>query len=94
MIKRTILGIAGAAALAMAALAGQAGEAQAGVHVSIGVPGLYIGPGPYYYGGYWAPPVYYGPYYHPRYYYHRRAPYHCHKWWANGYLHKKCHRHW
>lgn len=95
MLKRTVLGLAAAAAVGLATLSGGAGEAQAGVKVHIGVPfpGVYVGPpayGPVYYGGYWGPSFYYGPTLHPRFYYHPKAPYHCHG--KHGY--KKCHRHW
>jgi hypothetical protein len=45
---------------------GCATQAQAGVHIGIGVggPAYYYGPGPYYYG--YPPPYYYG--YYPGYY--------------------------
>jgi hypothetical protein len=94
MMKRSLLGLAAAAAMGLAALAGGTGEAQAGVNVHIGVPfpGVYVAPpAPVYYGGVWYPSFYYGATAHPRFYYHPKAPYHCHKW---GHRNRKCHRHW
>lgn len=62
-------------------------KAEAGIHVSIGIPGpVFYGPGyypGYYYGpGYYAPGYYWGPYGY-RYY---ARPYWRHRYWG--------HRHW
>lgn len=69
-LKSTLTGLVAAAALGGLMLLGAPQKAEAGVHIGIGVPGIYFGgyPAYGYYGGYGYYP---GPYYYPRYRYHR-----------------------
>lgn len=94
MIKQTAAAIATAAVIGIAGLVGGAHEAEAGVKVYLGGPGIYVGPAPYY-GGYWGGGFYYGPTWHPRFYVRADAPYHCHRWRDKYHRwHKRCHRHY
>ncbi len=90
MLRKFVLGSAAAAVIAVAGIASTSAPAEAGVHVSVGIPGFfglwapgyYYAPPPAYYGpyGYYAPPpAYYRPRYGARRYYaprRYRAPYH------------------
>lgn len=80
-LKSTLAGLAAAVALGGVMLLGAPQKAEAGVHIGIGVPGIYFGgypaygygyPGYGYYGGYGYYP---GPYYYPRYRHHRHYSY-------------------
>ncbi|MGE0213862.1 MAG: hypothetical protein AB7S41_19405 [Parvibaculaceae bacterium] len=80
MLKKTALGAAVAAAIGAIGLFGGAPTAQAGINFNIIVPGFYVGPPRYYYGGYWAPGYYAGGVYRPRYYHYRTGHYKCRRW--------------
>ncbi|MGE0213763.1 MAG: hypothetical protein AB7S41_18905 [Parvibaculaceae bacterium] len=90
-LKSTLAGFAAAAALGGLLLLGAPQKAEAGVHIGIGVPGIYFGGYPAYgYGyGYGGGYGYYPGYYHyPRYRYHRHR-YYRHGWDRPRYKHKR-----
>ena len=89
-LKSTLAGLAAAAALGSVLLLGAPQKAEAGVHIGIGVPGIYFGgyPAYGYYGGY----GYYPGYYHyPRYRHHRHWR---HKHYRHGWKRHHRHKHW
>lgn len=92
MLKKTILGVVAAATVGAMGLFGEMPKAEAGVNFNVVVPGVYVGPPRYYYGGYWAPGYYAGPVYKPRYYYYQTGRYKCRRW-VDKYGRKK-HRCW
>ncbi len=76
MLRKFVYGGVAAAIIAVAGVGATSQPAEAGVHVSIGLPGFFGYWGPAYYPGYYTPypayPAYYGGYYGaPVYYYNR-----------------------
>lgn len=80
MVRKTLLGVVAAATVGAMGMFGDVSRAEAGVNFNIVVPGVYVGPPRYYWGGPWYRGAYVGGVYRPRYYHYKTGRYHCRRW--------------
>ena len=92
MLRKLAIGSAAAAFIAVAGIVSGSAPANAGVHVSVGIPGFFgfWAPG-YYYAP--PPPVYYRPYASYRPYAYYRPRYYAPRYYARGYYGRRYYAH-